>query len=75
MHYFRIRLSVQESDTLEAHVQFNERHVETGFMVGTVRHRHSKEAATDMPDLQNCRATSRLYRLFSLVFPTETTAV
>ncbi|AYN25676.1 hypothetical protein D8682_00920 (plasmid) [Buttiauxella sp. 3AFRM03] len=54
--------SVREPDALEAHVRFDERGVETGFMVRTVRHRQSKEAATDMPDLQNYRATSRLYR-------------
>ncbi|EAV2220380.1 hypothetical protein C6Y61_22935 [Salmonella enterica] len=48
-------------DALEAHVRFDERDVETGFMVRTVRHRQSKEAETDMPDLQNYRATSRLY--------------
>lgn len=53
--------SVREPDALEAHVRFDERDVETGFMVRTVRHRQSKEAATDMPDLQNYRATSRLY--------------
>lgn len=43
--------SVREPDVLEAHVRFDERGVETGFMVRTVRHRQSKEAATDMPDL------------------------
>ncbi|EBC1670931.1 hypothetical protein F6B50_19650 [Salmonella enterica] len=42
---------VREPDALEAHVRFDERGVETGFMVRTVRHRQSKEAATDMPDL------------------------
>lgn len=40
---------------------FDERDVETGFMVRTVRHRQSKEAATDMPHLKNYCATSRLY--------------
>ncbi|WP_323854428.1 hypothetical protein [Xenorhabdus koppenhoeferi] len=30
-------------------------------MVRTIRHRQSKEEATDMPDPQNYCATSRLY--------------
>ena len=44
------------------HVRFDERDVETEFMVAPLRHRQTKEAETDMFDLQPPRHISTLHK-------------
>ena len=51
---------VREPDAGNLPVRFDERDVETGVMVEPLRHRQTKEAATDMFDLQPPRHISTL---------------
>ena len=47
----RRELPVREPDAGNPHVRFDERGVETGATAELMRHRQTKEAATDRPDL------------------------